>query len=236
MARNMREESRKKVVLLLRWAVIIVTSYLILFGKGRIADLGLGHAFILIYILSNVILSFLPGVWFSNPRLFYSLVLFDTAIVSFGMYLSENVTTDFYFVFFLIMIFASMSRNYRMLMAISGITACLYGAFLFSWGLLHSEHLIMRIPFIFIMAGFYGYIVQTFMKEKQQQLAISEDKYRGLFENAHDGIIILRDPHFLIADINQEVERLTGYEKKGLLQKDFIDLFVPVEREGPGFF
>jgi len=227
----MREESRKKVVLLLRWMVIIVTSYLILFGRGRVADLGLGQAFILAYVLSNIILSFLPGAWFSNPKLFYSLVVFDTAIVSLGMYLSENVTTDFYLVFFLIIIFASMSRNYRLLIAISGITACLYGALLFSWGLLHSEHLIMRIPFIFIMAGFYGYIVQTFMKEKQQQLAISEDKYRGLFENAHDGIIILRDPQFLIADINQEVKRLTGYEKEELLQKDFIDLFGPGAKE-----
>ena len=235
----MREESRKRVVLLLRWAVIIVTSYLILFGKGRIADLGLGQAFILIYLLSNVILSFLPGAWFSNPKLFYSLVLFDTAMVSFGMYLSESVTTDFYLVFFLIIIFASMSRNYKLLMAISGITACLYGALLFSWGLLHSEHVlsyILRIPFIFIMAAFYGYSVRTFMKEKQQQLTISEDKYRGLFENAHDGIIILRDPHFLIADINQEVERLTGYEKEELLRKDFIDLFGPMEKEKAQFF
>lgn len=228
----MKDKNRKKTILILRWAVIIVISYLIVFGKGRITDLDLGHAFILVYIFSNLALIFLPPRWFSNPKFFYSLVVFDTGLIALGMYLSEKVTTDFYLVFFFIIIFASLNRNYKLLMIISGIIASLYGVLLLSWGLLGSEHAasyILRIPFVFIMAAFYGYIVQTFTKEKQQQLTISEDKYRGLFENAHDGIIILRDDPFIIADINREVERLIGYEKAELLNKSFIDLLGHME-------
>jgi PAS domain S-box-containing protein len=119
-------------------------------------------------------------------------------------------------------------------MIISGVTASVYGILLYSWGLLNSEQgisYIIRIPFIFIMAAFYGYIVQTFSKEKQRQLAISEDKYRGLFENANDGIIILRNSPWQIANINREVERLTGCKKEELLQKDAIDLFAMSDRE-----
>jgi PAS domain S-box-containing protein len=216
----------------LRWAVIIIISYLIVFGKGRVTDLDLGHAFILVYIFSNLVLIFLPPRWFSNPKFFYSLVVFDTGLIALGMYLSEKVTTDFYLVFFFIIILASLSRNYKLLMIISAIIASLYGVLLLSWGLLGSEDAasyILRIPFVFIMAVFYGYIVQTFTKEKQQQLAISEDKYRGLFENAHDGIIILRDDPFVIADINREVERLVGYEKAELLNKSFTDLLGHME-------
>jgi PAS domain S-box-containing protein len=228
----MKDNSRKKIIMSLRWAVIIVISYLIVFGKGRITDLDLGHAFILVYIFSNLVLIFLPPRWFSNPKFFYSLVVFDTGLIALGMYLSEKVTTDFYLVFFFIIILASMSRNYKLLMIISGIIASLYGVLLFLWGLFGSENAasyILRIPFVFIMAAFYGYIVQTFTKEKQQQLTISEDKYRGLFENAHDGIIILRDDPFVIADINREVERLIGYEKAELLNKSFIDLLGHME-------
>ena len=113
------------------------------------------------------------------------------------MYLSEKMTTDFYLVFFLIIIFASISRNFKLLMAIGGITALLYGVLLYSWGLLISKEgssYTLRIPFIFIMTAFYGYIVQTLTREKRQELTISEDKYRGLFENANDGIILLRNP------------------------------------------
>jgi len=228
------EDHNKKRIISLRWAVIIVTSYLILFGKGKIAHIDLGQLFILLYILSNLLLIFVPPKWFSNLKFFYSLVLMDTGIVSFGMFLSEKVTTDFYLVFFFILILASMSRNYKLLMVISGVTASLYGILLYSWGLLESEQGIsyaIRIPFIFIMSAFYGYIVQTFSKEKQKQLAISEDKYRGLFENANDGIIILRNSPWQIADVNREVEQLTGYKKGELLQKDAVDLIAPRDKQ-----
>ena len=228
------EAQKKKIVLVLRWTVIIVTSYLILFGKEGIADFGLAHIFILLYILSNIALMFLPQAWFSNPKLFYGLVVFDTGIVSLGMYLSETVTMDFYLIFFLIIIFASMSRNYRLLMGISAITAALYGVRLYTLGLLSSAYATsytLRMPFIFIMAAFYGYLVETFTREKHEELAISEDKYRGLFENANDGIVILRNSEFLIADLNREAEQLTGYRKAELLQGGFIGLFGSVEEE-----
>lgn len=231
---KMEDQDRKKIILSLRWTAIIVTSYLILFGKGRVTDPQLSHILIAGYILSNVLLTFLPKVWFSNSKLFYPLVLFDTGIVSFGMYLSEKMTTDFYLVFFLIIIFASISRNFKLLMTIGGVTALLYGVLLYSWGLLTMEHgssYTLRIPFIFIMTAFYGYIVQTLTKEKHQELTISEDKYRGLFENANDGIILLQDPQLIVADVNREVEKVTGYTKEELLRREAFDLFAPEEIE-----
>ena len=232
--KQVKEQNKKKIVVSLRWTVIIVTSYLILFGKGRITDLHLGHLFILVYILSNIVLMSFPADWFSKQKFFYSVVLFDTGIVSLGMYLSERVTADFYMVFFLILIFASMSRSFKLLIAISAATAVFYGVLLYSWGLLASDDAssyTLRIPFIFIMAIFYGYIVQIFKKESQQQLAISEDKYRGLFENANDGIIILRNSPMQVADVNREAERLTGYSKGELLQRGAIDLFRSVDEK-----
>jgi len=230
----MDDQDRKKVILTLRWTAIIVTSYLILFGRGRVTDLHLSHILIAVYILSNILLTFLPKTLFSNLKFFYPLVLFDTGIVSFGMHLSEKMTTDFYLVFFLIIIFASVSRNFKLLMVIGGITALLYGFLLYSWGLLSIEQgssYILRIPFIFIMTAFYGYIVQTLTKEKRQELTLSEGKYRGLFENANDGIILLRDSPLQIADVNREVEKATGYAKKELFRKEIFDLFEPGESE-----
>jgi PAS domain S-box-containing protein len=230
----MEDQDRKRIILTLRWTAIIVTSYLILFGKGRVTDLRLSNILIFIYLSSNILLTFFPKRWFSNLKLFYPLVLFDTGVVSFGMYLSEKMTTDFYLVFFLIIIFASISRNFKLLMIIGGITALLYGVLLYSWGLLTNEEsssYTLRIPFIFIMTAFYGYIVQTLTKEKRHELTISEDKYRGLFENANDGIILLRNPQLQIADVNREVEKATQYTKGELLQKEVFDLFAPEEAE-----
>jgi PAS domain S-box-containing protein len=231
---EMEDQDRKKIIIMLRWTAIIVTAYLILFGKGRMTSLNLSYTLIIIYLLSNVLLSFFPKKWFSNLKLFYPLVLLDTGIVSFGMYLSQKMVTDFYIVFFLIIIFASVSRNFKLLMVIGGITALLYGGLLYSWGLLFKEDsssYTLRVPFIFIMTAFYGYIVQTLTREKRQELTISEDKYRGLFENANEGIILLRNHQLQIADVNREVEKVTGYIKGELIQKEVFDLFPPEEME-----
>src|SRR4030042_505451 len=177
---------------------------------------------------------FFPSSWFSNPRFFYPLVIVDTGVVLLGMYLSEKMVTDFYLVFFMIIIFASMSRSFKLLIFIGGVTALLYGFLLYSWGLLISEHgssYALRIPFIFIMTAFYGYLVQTLTSEKRRELSISEDKYRGLFENANEGIIILKDPSLQIADVNREVEKVTHYANEELLQMGYFDLFRPEENE-----
>jgi len=97
---TMKDQSRKKVVLGLRWMVIIVTSYLILFGKGEIRTFDIGKIFILIYIFSNCVLTFFPQPWFSNLKFFYLLVICDIGTVSLGMYLSGKGATNFYLVFF----------------------------------------------------------------------------------------------------------------------------------------
>jgi len=224
----MKEQDKKKIILLLRWGAIIVTSYLILLGRGKVADPNLSHLLVLGYIISNVILAFCPSSWFSNPKFFYPLVLGDTGIILLGMYLSEKMVTDFYLAFFLIIIFASLSRSFKLLMFIGGTTSLLYGFLLYSWGLLISPEgssYALRIPFIFIMTAFYGYLVRTLTREKHKELSISEDKYRGLFENANEGIIILKDPSLQIADMNREAEKTTQYPKEELLGIEIFYLF-----------
>jgi PAS domain S-box-containing protein len=228
------DQERKGIIVFLRWAVISVTFYLVVLEKGRMIDLHLGYLLLLVYVLSNITLSFFPKPWFYNPTFFYSLVFFDTGIVTAGMYLSEKMATDFYLVFFLILIFASLHRNYKLLMVLSGVTAAIYGVLLYNWGLLGSTQgssYTLRVFFIFIMTAFYGYLVQTFSREKQKQLAISEDKYRGLFENANDGILLLRSHPLQIADVNREAERLTECKKEVLIGRSFPDLFRSEERE-----
>lgn len=229
----MAQENKKKITILLRWTVIIVTSYLILFGRGKVVDQNLSHLLIFCYLISNILLYFIPNPWFSKPKFFYTLVIFDSAVVSLGMYLSEKMVSDFYIVFFLIVIFASISRNFKLLMILGTLTALTYGLLLYSWGLLltgENGSYFLRIPFIFIMTAFYGYIVQTLTKEKRQELTLSEDKYKGLFENSNDGIIILKAPSLEILDINREVVNSLGYSKEELIGKEIFILFKPENR------
>lgn len=93
---------------------------------------------------------------------------------------------------------------------------------------------ILVMPFAFLLSSswppFFGYFIQTFMKEKQKELAISEDKYRGLFQNANEGILLLKGSQFRIVDVNGEAERLTGFKKEELLEKEIFDMFSQEEK------
>ena len=59
-----------------------------------------------------------------------------------------------------------------------------------------------------------------------QQERASEQRYRGLFENAHDAIW-LHDEHGTIITANRACERLTGYALSELLQINASALFAP---------
>lgn len=81
------------------------------------------------------------------------------------------------------------------------------------------------------MTAFYGHLVMTLTGEKRKELNVSEDKYRGLFENANEGILILKDPSFQVADMNREAEKTTQYLKEELLGKELFYLFEEVGDE-----
>jgi PAS domain S-box-containing protein len=58
-----------------------------------------------------------------------------------------------------------------------------------------------------------------------QQLRISEERYRGLFENSSDAIFVCSTTARIIS-INQACEKLTGYTLKELSGTPIYDLFI----------
>ena len=58
-----------------------------------------------------------------------------------------------------------------------------------------------------------------------QQLRISEERYRGLFENSSDALFVCSTAARIIS-VNRAGERLTGYSQKELISTDIVDLFT----------
>jgi C4-dicarboxylate-specific signal transduction histidine kinase len=172
-------DDKRKVVLILRWALIVVTSYLILSGKPFRVRFDGAQLLILAYVVSHIILTFLPRAWFFDQSLFYALGILDTVIVSLGMVLSQKVTSDFYLVFFLIVILASVNGNLRLPASVSGIACVTYGVLLYSSGLFRSDPGIeytLRIPLMLVVCASCGYVASSFAKEKRQRGGLSEDQ------------------------------------------------------------
>jgi len=214
----------KQIVLRLRWVTIIITSYLILFGRGINSPQLLPSLLICAYLLSNLIAYFLPTFYFSKSSIFYIILLFDTFMVSMGIYITSQFDTDFYLVYFLIILFASIARSFRLLMVNALVICGIYGWLLWTkgWNLKSLEEgILLRVPFIFIMNIFYGFLIQAFeertkrIRMELKEVEESEQRYRQIVESAHDAVVIL-DEKSRIKFFNRRFLQLTQYSHEEL--------------------
>ena len=230
----------KRIVLRLRWVTIIVTSYLILFGRGISLPQILPSLLILVYLLSNLIAYFLPSSYFLKIRFFYIILLFDTFMVSLGIYLTSQFTTDFYLVYFLIIIFASIARSFKLLMVNAAVICGIYSWFIWTRGLSMEDlgkGIILRIPFFFIMNLFYGFLIQSFeerakrFKNELKEVEESEERYRQIVESAHDAVVVL-DEKTRIKFFNGRLLQLTQYAPEELTGMEWAKWMDGFDREG----
>jgi len=209
----------KQIVLRLRWMTIIITSYLILFSRGINFPQFLPSLLIGFYLFSNIIAYFIPVSYFVKLSFFYVVLLFDTFMVSLGIYITSQFDTDFYLVYFLIILFASIARSFKLLMVNALVICGIYGWFLWTkgWNLKSLEEgILLRIPFIFIMNIFYGFLIQTFeertkrIKMELKEVEEGAQRYRQIVESAHDAVVIL-DEKNRIKFSNRRFLQLTQY-------------------------
>lgn len=221
---SIEPQGHKQIVLRLRWVTIIITSYLILFGRGITSPQFLPSLLILFYLSSNLIASFLPSSYFLRLSFFYVVLLFDTLMVSLGIYITSQFDTDLYMVYFLIILFASIARSFKLLMINALVICGIYGWFLWTKGSnvkLLEEGILLRIPFVFIMNIFYGFLIQSYearthqIKKELGEVEESEQRYRQIVEGAHDAVVVL-DEESRIKFFNGRLPLLTQYASEEL--------------------
>jgi len=217
---NLEDPTRhKQIVLRLRWVTIIITSYLILFGRGINSPQPFPSLLIFIYLLSNVLAYFVPATYFIKLSFFYIILLFDTFMVSMGIYITGQFENDFYLLYFLIILFASIARSFRLLMINALVICGIYGWFLWTKGWdtkSLEEGILLRIPFIFIMNIFYGFLIQSFeektrrIKMEMKEVKETAQRYQQIVEKAHDAVVIL-DEGNRVKFFNKRFLQLTQY-------------------------
>ncbi|MBU2499533.1 MAG: PAS domain S-box protein [Proteobacteria bacterium] len=74
----------------------------------------------------------------------------------------------------------------------------------------------------------------THLKELEEQLQISEQKYHAIFDSIPNPVFVLDAQSLMILDCNDSVEAVYGYSPKDLIGKSFLELFRAEEMEENG--
>jgi signal transduction histidine kinase len=200
----------KSSVILIRWPVVIICSYLLLYPSLEILAAPLVQTFILLYVASNVALYFVNESRFASSSFYSPVVIFDTLVLTLSLVINGHVQTDFYLTYFLLIIICCIFDDPKILTAISVLAPIVYTLLLFRFGENLDPSVLLRLPFLLIISLFYGYFTQLARAEKALKLE-AEQRSRGKKEALDIVSHELRTPLNLIGGFAQALkDRVLG--------------------------
>lgn len=172
--------TKKRALLFLRWVVIITASYLVLFGKPFAGADPKVLSFIGIFLASNLVGAMLPARAYESVWLRSTFVLFDTCWLSLGMYLAGERSGELFLLYFSVLFLAALGESEGMIAGGCTLIGLLYLLFLLrtqSFAQILTPAVLLRFPFLFGIAAFYGYLV-TVAKQERRAAEIARERER----------------------------------------------------------
>lgn len=215
---------RKTAIIRLRWPVVIICSYLLLYSRnGRLEPL-MVHGFLLLYVLSNAALYWVEEELFSSSYFYAPLVLFDTLFLTASLSLSGEVGADFYLAYFLTIVLCAVCKDIRGWILITFLSPLIYGYYLLQSAERLDPSLYLRIPFPFVVALFYGYFAQL----ENFTRRIEEDAERAAQgEEAQAQIQRQLERIRTLSQINLAITSSLDFDSVLAVLQERVDLLLP---------
>lgn len=196
------KESAKNSYLLLRWLLVFICSVMILASKNLGADVSLAHALVIFLIVSNAALHFIPTSAPPGSRFYGVLGIVDIFFVTLALAISGQTDSDFYMMYFLIIIIAALSQDLTRVLLSTLLIVALYGSMLFATEyerILAASDIMLRLPFILIIALVYAHLVQRLRAETTQRVETA-----GLYQQSK----IQAETQRVLRELNQDIATL----------------------------
>jgi len=206
--------SRSRALVFLRFTLIIAIAYLLLAEQDFSApDLGLvlllGAA-----LMSNVVIMRLPARITDSTTFTAGMMIGDTAWITATLLYAGRFNAEFFLLYFFVLLLAAIGENLR-LIAIGAVVAC--GAYVYVLATtggpqpFWSSPSLLRIPFIFTAAAFYGYLVDRVRREQQRAhqeastVALLEETQRKLQKAKRAAEAATRAKSEFLANMSHEI-------------------------------
>ncbi|MDA2930222.1 diguanylate cyclase [Acidobacteria bacterium AH-259-O06] len=174
---------KRKHVLWLQWLLVVAIAYLLYFGG--LAETSSPLAILTLIILNaglNIGLFFLPTKYFHRSIFDSILVVLNILMIALAIYLTGQATSDFYLFFFIILMMAAAGQNLKSFVLVVLITSGLYLLMVYRTGdFSFTSGFLLRIPFLFIVGLFFGYLVYAH-RLRQERLEAESEFTADLFE------------------------------------------------------
>lgn len=168
-ARDPDAGSRARAFLLLRFTLIIAVGYLVVVSTGAGGVSPMAGVLLTAAVLTNVGLLFAPRSALDAPWFTTAVVVVDTVWTTAVIVLSGRGSADLFYVYFFVLFLAAVGENLRVV-TIGAVTVCVaYVAAMVGTATLATvlePRFLIRLPFLFAVAIFYGYLVDRIRREK----------------------------------------------------------------------
>ena len=177
--------THKSFIVVFQWLIFVMVIFLVLYEPVKEFVLPVQSVLIcLAFGIFNLYLIFVSERRIYSGKFMSSIFLIDVFFISSIIYLTRGIDTDLYIAYFLVIFMSALASNLK----ISVIIAFL--AFIFYFGMLVkgsgqvdllNPGLLLRIPFLFIVAMVSGYFGEEIKKRELHRKHIE-----GLFREAKD--------------------------------------------------
>ncbi len=174
---HVRMDRYRAQVVILQSLVSIVLSYQVLYTPETLLARPVQEILVL-GLLSLIGAAFLLPIKLVESRAFtIILLLIDTAVTSSIIYATNQLGSDLYLAYFLIILISASMRTLRLKIVCSAIIAALYGAMLYlsvGSGLFLEGHLI-RISILLIIGVVYSVMSESLERERKGKLTLIDE-------------------------------------------------------------
>lgn len=162
---------RSRALALLRYTLIIATAYLLLV-EYKFSSPPTGVSLLILAALaSNVMMTRLPARITDSTAFYAGIVLGDTLWVTAALLISGLFHAEFFYLYFFILLLAAIGESLGLIVVGTVVVCTAYVYLVSATGgstPLSSSWLLIRVPFLFTAAAFYGYLVDRVRRERQR--------------------------------------------------------------------
>lgn len=187
--------SKKRFIVFTRWLACLVVSYLLISREGLypFSPLCLSSLIILLYVISNLFLSFRSNAFFHQEGFDIALFCLDITVISLSIHLAGIIGSDFYIIFFLEMLIISMAHSLKNILIGTAIFCGVYGLLLMNAipeNYMYQGDYLSRILFLFVIGIFFGTAVKIFSQNLKKGENLSEN-HQLILDNIQEVVFSL---------------------------------------------